>query len=473
MNRLHLKGLIFACAVQALTAVEVDAQFVSAGGTIAPTHQLTYSNSDSFRNAGGQLFIHDIGWDWLEDQAPGNRPDELIAKWSGQFSGWSQAAASQVGIEFGYSDNPVAWSSRYTNHYRSIMDAHGVTPKFIASNGLNADGRDVNKAQAYIDNMRLAVGPNTVVASIFTPNGGQWTQGKFTSSRWSLQRDIASRGGGIVVDAPPTFWKTQPSGYQNFLIDEVKWANGAGKKSYVILSPGNGTTTFLADTQTYVRRMEDVGAIPSQWIVENYQPIGTHEDNPIGSESVTNNVHNVALWVQNHVNGNAARIGASINDGTGPSTPIDFGHTARVALNESATKNYTMTVSHFAGDAGEWYTPNIRGSVAGTARDWAVQVFLDGDEITGDVLSETGFTFGGNAGLLDVGESAQLSVRLTPFTEGAIDEHFSFNFSAFAGQGAEVPIASLQFATASAVPEPACVCLIGVSLLLGRRRRVA
>jgi hypothetical protein len=75
----------------------------------------------------------------------------------------------------------------------------------------------------------------------------------------------------------------------------------AGLRTTVILSPHFDGPEFLANTQALVRRLARDGALPTEWVVENYDHgrLGeaSGEGNPVGSESEPNSVAGAALWV--------------------------------------------------------------------------------------------------------------------------------------------------------------------------------
>ena len=135
------------------------------------------------------------------------------------------------------------------------------------------------------------------VAPIYSPND---VPGSFawSDAQFDPIRAMALYGGAIGIDAPPSFFFAQNSGYQQFIQQEIKWGVAHGLRVSVIVSPYTGRTTYLADTQNFVQTLIAAGAVPTQWVAENYDvPVPADYPNRLGSEDQPNTVDNIALWL--------------------------------------------------------------------------------------------------------------------------------------------------------------------------------
>ncbi|NHN93842.1 beta strand repeat-containing protein [Acetobacter sicerae] len=133
-----------------------------------------------------------------------------------------------------------------------------------------------------------------VVAPIWSPNGDfpdDWINTTYTP--YQEIQEAALYGGGLTLDAPPTYFFIRGEAYQQFSYDEVNWANSNNLISTVIISPFGDDSIFLGRTKDYILYFERAGAIPTAWIVENYGS----SDNGIGSISDSNSIASVAAWV--------------------------------------------------------------------------------------------------------------------------------------------------------------------------------
>jgi hypothetical protein len=178
------------------------------------------------------------------------------------------------------------------------VDVDYTDPSFLAS------------FEAFVDEGR-SVGQIPNFAPILSPSstslydGTQASLGTgFFDPKWDAVRIASAYGGGIAIDTPPLFVAYSPPYYLSFVEQEIRWANSAGLRTSVIISPYGEGPAFLANTQAYVRQLVADHAIPSQWVVENYavNPDGTYPDdadypNPIGSETTPGTVAQVADWL--------------------------------------------------------------------------------------------------------------------------------------------------------------------------------
>jgi hypothetical protein len=206
------------------------------------------------------------------------------------------AASSGSIAELNYA-TPDTVSAYFSGLFTQEYTGLGFTPN---SANVNTEGVPLNASGyagwvAYVNAAR-SDGLATV-APVYSPNGftaiGHWSD-----PTYAVVREMALYGGAISLDTPPDFFFQQSAAYQQFTIDEIKWGVANGLRVSVIVSPGNGGSNFLANTQAFVAFLEKAGALPTQWDAENYDVgVPATYPNNIGSETQTNTIANVALWL--------------------------------------------------------------------------------------------------------------------------------------------------------------------------------
>ena len=153
----------------------------------------------------------------------------------------------------------------------------------------------------------------------FAPNAEfelKATEDFATGPFYKLVREEALYGGAIALDVPSTFfvWGSKPggggAGYQELVEQEIRWANRAGLRTTMLLSPypwPAGKTarklarnTFRQDTEIFVKQLADASAVPSEWVVENYADTNPTDAPAVGPDTLPNSVSEVALWVASH-----------------------------------------------------------------------------------------------------------------------------------------------------------------------------
>jgi hypothetical protein len=444
------------------------------GGTINETDLLTAANSATYRALGGGLYLHNTGW------------GELTTAQKAQVMQVFAGTGAQH-IEFGFNDNPSAWSSLYTSSYLPAgvraVDASVNLPAFTQS-------ANPTQAQwvAYVQDMRAVGVP--IVEPVFSPNASA-TQANpgWNDASFQYIRDYATYGGGLTIDSPADYYNQQVAGphYQTFVQNEIEWANTNGLHSTWIISPYfQPSTTFLADTQAAVRSMENAGAIPQQYVVENYEPYPqppTYTNN-IGSEDTPNTVLNVAVWMLNHVQGIPHTLQVSgTASGTTPVgkstiTTTATGYTQTVAVGTSGLKplTYSLTLNNSSGTStgNMFYIPEVVGQTGGDAADWSVALTLGSQDISSQVLGG-GYTMYSTAQYLPAGSSETLTLTLTPRDAQADAAAFDFMLDVKAHPDATADITSFEVDVNDTLPapEPSSFALLSVAAatLVGRRGR--
>jgi len=154
--------------------------------------------------------------------------------------------------------------------------------------------------QAYVDAAR-SVGIKTV-APLFTPNTLFQHIDTFEDPIWNGLRKAALYGGALGFDAPPHFFFQREQRYRDFVIEEVRWTRRHNLRATVLISPNVSRQNFLSDTKQYVQALKDADAIPTNWVVENYEAkTPYHWPNVVGREDQPDTVTSIALWLADNL----------------------------------------------------------------------------------------------------------------------------------------------------------------------------
>lgn len=174
-------------------------------------------------------------------------------------------------------------------------------------------GNDVTSWKSYVDATRATGVMN--VAPILSFNGlnADYSQDFATSPYWATMREAALYGGGIAFDTPAGFFNqfTQnwfplsgenPLTYDNWIESEIKWANSEGLRSSIIIAPfGDGMTDtvetdYLEQVKAMVATLKAAGALPSEFIIENYN-LDTKSNTFDASSADTESLNAVAAYL--------------------------------------------------------------------------------------------------------------------------------------------------------------------------------
>ena len=147
------------------------------------------------------------------------------------------------------------------------------------------------------------------IALVSTPNcGTEDIVDLFATSRfWANVRAAVLYGGALALDVPPSYALQRTSGYVSFIAQMIAWADSVGIRSSLILSPyaveadtkGQSGAQgydpkYLARTQTLIARLRSAGALPTQFIVENYAGTAPADSNYPAGDGVAGSLNEVA-----------------------------------------------------------------------------------------------------------------------------------------------------------------------------------
>lgn len=200
-------------------------------------------------------------------------------------------AGAPMEVELGMVNNPSSW---FEQGYRKKYVQAGVRAERAHVNGFKEARMDIWRQ--FVETGRK-YGLKTI-SPIFSPNSRQYAHAAFKEGQWDFLREGARLGGGLTTDSPPGYFLAQPQAYQDFVMDELQWANTEGLHSTFIVSPGKSGPRFLEDTQRTVEILAKRKALPKTWVVENYDPkADPGYVNRIGSEEEADSVLGVSLWL--------------------------------------------------------------------------------------------------------------------------------------------------------------------------------
>ncbi|HEY0295138.1 MAG TPA: hypothetical protein VGC69_07370 [Bordetella sp.] len=200
-------------------------------------------------------------------------------------------AGAPVDAEFNLMNNPETW---FAQPYKKLFTDVGIQVRYSHVNGF-AENR-LDDWQHFVSAARRR-GIETV-APIFSPNSRQYASAPFSSPKWNYLREGEKAGGAVTTDSPPHYFLAQPEAYRQFVVENLKWGNAAGLHTTFIISPNASGIRFLEETRQAVAYLSKHDALPKAWVVENYNPnaLPTYP-NTIGTESDSQNVLGVALWL--------------------------------------------------------------------------------------------------------------------------------------------------------------------------------
>jgi hypothetical protein len=189
------------------------------------------------------------------------------------------------------------------NAYDNYLAASGWVPQHILLNTPAVDEflaspghADLIAYKAWVDQVRTRF-PGITVGPVLTPGGDEkhFNEPFATSDYWKDARLAAIYGGSLAIDIPSRNFFLVPH-WAKFEESQIRWANSAGVRSDLILSPG-GSRSFMADTQAVLARLVADDAVPISITIENYEPGSA---STIGEETAPETLNAVALWVARH-----------------------------------------------------------------------------------------------------------------------------------------------------------------------------
>jgi hypothetical protein len=248
------------------------------------------------------------------------QPPSVIRDIERAFAGTGPGEAELGQVGWNYFTLPPSYG-----YYQAVYIQNGLHPSKANVNtpsDTSAPGQlenDLEQWREYVDAARTA-GIKSVapIAGPNDPSEPKLGDHVFaTNPYYELQRDEALYGKAIAFDVPPNFFLTGGSGpgYEKFIVQAIQWGNEHGLRTTMLLSPypwptnaeGKADTfveftgnTFSRDTQTFVKRLREERAIPSEWAVDNYEDPYPHDAPAVVPEDAPNTTTEVGLWLAKH-----------------------------------------------------------------------------------------------------------------------------------------------------------------------------
>ena len=258
-----------------------------------------------------------------------------------------------------YSLNEQAgYTSAFANVNLDYQNGGGAAlSPFSSLDGLAIWDTRVDEARTMgIENLAPVLSPNTQF--LLTPG--------WYSPTYDVARQEALYGGGIAVDAPPEYFYTigaswgVGAAYQQFTEQEIQWGNSQGIRTTYIVSDNSAEGSFLQDTQDLVAKLVQDGAVPSQWVVENYTvPAPAGYQNTVGPETSPQTDAGIALWLAQNapvtVNGQVVYPVGSVlaaAAGEAPGTPVLLAQAPDLRLQPGQAISTTLANSFADPDGG-------------------------------------------------------------------------------------------------------------------------
>ncbi|MEM9416211.1 MAG: hypothetical protein AAGA29_12160 [Planctomycetota bacterium] len=231
---------------------------VFTGGVAGFASIVRAEHSADYRAGGGGLYLHNNGWEALDDD---QRRQALTL-----------FADRPVAIELGF--HPIdGWPALYRRAYLP----HGIAPAFIAANAFAGNNLPTPEQWArYTRGLREAgVGDDTPILPTFEyANFGEnlpTLPDNLLSGRDDFQQ-IVLDAGGLVLDTPPQYFFAREQAYRDWVLDALRWCHARGLYTVVIVSPHASGEAFPDDTDRFVDYLAEHDAMPAAWVCENYEP---------------------------------------------------------------------------------------------------------------------------------------------------------------------------------------------------------
>ena len=359
----------------------------------------------------------------------------LYATWGLPATGAARRSVGEIGA---YAPVPASYLALFGTSYPVEANMNAITGSGDGSGSYQASSSDAAPGTPYsgyltssdLATIETAIGAAFTagarnVAPVFTPNGGgeDIVDAFASGGYWANNRAAALYGGALALDVPPSYWWARGPVYQAFIVGELQWAAGLHLRTSLIVSPhalqadaaGNSgpcgyDPNLLSSTQRLWAALKSAGAMPSQWIVENYCTSGTEND--WAGDATPGSLNQVALFL--------AR--ATTNSAPGTATP-GGGGAAELGLTDATVATSPVRLALPTVRVGPLRIGDIAGAGSMASQD-AYAVMITGGTIDTTAITSatiTGSTFNGGS----IGATTRPSLIATTNldTSGAVAVH--------------------------------------------------
>lgn len=355
---------------------------------------------------------------------------------------WSHVATRSNGLyhhPVGFNGLTAAEEATYTGHFTNrfamvegdmgsgsttsdvpnlqAMWSYGLTPVAAFVN------RPSSNASVWRQLIRNNAGQNAPSYEMLAPHRLDDTALGWNDPIWNYARTNMQVAGciGSGVDAPVYLFVHEAAAYRQSIYDMRDWTVASGRKFNYLISPNNSyNAALLADTQTTVRAMEDTGHEPDVYGVVLYgeRPVDLVPEkvNVGGVDQAATTITGLAYWLLKHRDGEAGTLDLSalrsgVTSGAGMMSPVLSGAQQTISLSTTASRTYTLQLDNLS----PWldYAGVLRARAFGNPQDWTITFTKGGQDITSQVLSNSGRLFVG-ADRWMPGAHQEVTMTVTP-----------------------------------------------------------
>jgi hypothetical protein len=252
-------------------------------------------------------------------------------------------------------------------------------------------------------------------------------EGGWADPRFDRTRRFTLMSHGTSSDAPTYLFTRRPENYRQGVYDLIRWTHQNKRKFLFIVSPNEGSDTFLQDTIMTVKLLEDNGASPDFYGVTLYgkRPLHMVPEATLdksGKRTGTSTLAGVSYYLLKHARADSGELDLWIDAGSGKSLlknpPLGTPAPPSPAISTAAIKSPSGTIDLVITNRSNWvdFIPVLKARPASPAA--APRFVLNGKDISPSVLGE-GHTFLRENRLLP-GQSRKVTVTLPPSAAGSL-----------------------------------------------------
>lgn len=287
-----MKKLIFLfyCSLIIILSISVcraESPAIYSGGFIGMQSLAVPENSIKYRQAGGNLYIHNSGWGTLNSE----QKKKITSLFKNQ----------KTGIEIGYGTGSQSggWPALIQREYVSA----GIHANFYLVNCFSKNTFPTKQEwQEFIYAIQAKTSPQTpVVPIIGYPNTNRGIKNDDAMINHMLSnflpfQQLIRESKAIALDAPGNYFFGRNQVYKNWITDAISWSRSHGYTVYLILSPHQSGAGYLAASEQFLDYLQKRGLMPDVVISENFlNPAPAGFINVVGSEQKPFTTLGVAL----------------------------------------------------------------------------------------------------------------------------------------------------------------------------------
>ncbi len=271
-------------------------------------------------------------------------------------------------------------------------------------------------------NRKAGIETYTMQAPHRIADEGGWADPRFDRTRrFTLMSD------GTSSDAPTYLFTRRTENYRQGVYDLIRWTHQNKRKFFFIVSPNEGADTFLQDTITTVKLLEDNGASPDFYGVTLYgkRPLHMVPEAALdksGGRIGISTLSGVSYYLLKHARADSGELDLWIDVGSSKTLlknpPLGTPAPPSPAISAAAIKSPSGTIDLVITNRSNWvdFIPVLRARSTSTGTPARFQ--LNGKDISAAVLGE-GYTFL-NADRLLPGQSRKVTLALPPAATGGL-----------------------------------------------------